>query len=207
MKTDSASNEVLNYYTRATTPSVLTPYLGMLSDVAGEVETTGSGYARVLLSTSQFGSVAAGGSISNTAAVEFPSTTGPWDDSEGFGIWNAASGGTLKRKAYFTTTTAVPFTGATDDTITAPGHGLLDDDRVVLLQILGATIPTGLSAGNLYYVINATADTFQVSLTQGGGAENITAAGGGLCVGVEVLTIGNNVVPTFDVGDLTFTEF
>lgn len=40
-------------------------------------------------------------------------------------------------------------------------------------------LPSGLSDGIIYYVINATANTFKVSLTQGGVAVDITSVGTG----------------------------
>jgi hypothetical protein len=47
-------------------------------------------------------------------------------------------------------------------------HGFLNDDY--LLYTAGATPITGLTDGNYYYVVNKTADDFQVSLTKGGSA-------------------------------------
>jgi hypothetical protein len=40
-------------------------------------------------------------------------------------------------------------------------------------------LPTGLELGLDYYVVNKTDDDFQVSLTEGGAAVQITAAAGG----------------------------
>ena len=63
------------------------------------------------------------------------------------------------------------------DLITLPAHGLANGNRVVVEQHNGEGLPTGLTAETFYFVISATADTFQVSLTDGGGAEVITANG------------------------------
>lgn len=65
----------------------------------------------------------------------------------------------------------------TTDTITSAGHGL-SDDRAVRLFTDGV-LPGGLSVGTTYYVINATADTFQLSATLGGSAIDITDTGTG----------------------------
>ncbi|MEE4381056.1 MAG: hypothetical protein V2J02_03590, partial [Pseudomonadales bacterium] len=62
------------------------------------------------------------------------------------------------------------------DTITLNGHGLQDDARVVFF---GADLPAPLVEGTTYFVINATANTFQVSATQGGAAIDLTDAGSG----------------------------
>ena len=61
-----------------------------------------------------------------------------------------------------------------NERIYCEGHGYVNNDRVVFL---GGTAPTGLTEGTIYHVVGATSadpDYFQVSLTQGGSAENIT---------------------------------
>lgn len=65
---------------------------------------------------------------------------------------------------------------ATADTINLDGHGLSDDQRVFVMPLADA-LPGGLSATTLYYVVGSTASTFQLSLTQGGAAVDITADG------------------------------
>jgi len=66
---------------------------------------------------------------------------------------------------------------STDDTITSKGHGLVNGDRVHVWPVAGEGPPAGLSAGIAYFVVGATTDTFQVSLTSGGAAVDITADG------------------------------
>lgn len=65
------------------------------------------------------------------------------------------------------------------NTVSVPAHGYVDNDLVVFY---GGTIPGGLSAGTIVYVVNATTDTFQVATTAGGAAIDITTAGGTDCV-------------------------
>lgn len=68
-------------------------------------------------------------------------------------------------------------------TIASPGvfsataHGLSDDDTVVLAT-LGA-LPTGLSQRTKYFVVNSTANTFELSATQGGSAINTSGTQSG----------------------------
>ena len=50
----------------------------------------------------------------------------------------------------------------TTDIITSTAHGLSNEDRVVLTTT--TTLPAGLSPLTKYYVINATTNTFQLSL-------------------------------------------
>jgi len=73
------------------------------------------------------------------------------------------------------------------DVWNATGHTLEDTERVVLTTT--GTLPTGYSVGtvddygattgSVYYVINATADTFQLSETKGGSAVVGTGTGSG----------------------------
>lgn len=73
-----------------------------------------------------------------------------------------------------------PFTFTADagtDVFTATGHGLSDGD-VVHVSTTG-TLPAGLSANTDYFIISSTANTFQLSLTTGGSAVDVTDAGSG----------------------------
>jgi len=72
-----------------------------------------------------------------------------------------------------TTATGVTATNGTD-VINLTAHGFSANDVVVFG---GTTVPTGLNFGQPYYVINTTADTFQVSTTSGGGAALFSADG------------------------------
>lgn len=67
---------------------------------------------------------------------------------------------------------------ATTDVITAVAHGLINGSRVVFVNS-GGGLPGGISASTIYFIITATADTFQISATSGGAAVNITTAGTG----------------------------
>jgi hypothetical protein len=74
---------------------------------------------------------------------------------------------------------------AVGDTITANGHGLVNGDQVLFTSVGTATplvtVPTVWSPASptagVYYVISSAANTFQVALTDGGAAVNITADG------------------------------
>ena len=64
------------------------------------------------------------------------------------------------------------------NTITKMRHGLSNGDLITYAvgQSADASKNIGLTIDQDYYVVNATTDTFQVSLTSGGGAENLTQA-------------------------------
>lgn len=63
------------------------------------------------------------------------------------------------------------------DIITSTSHGLIDGTIVHVAST--TTLPTGLSANTVYYVISATSSTFKLSLTSGGGAIDISSTGSG----------------------------
>lgn len=83
--------------------------------------------------------------------------------------------------------TVTSFTVATER-INKVAHGLNDGD-IVSFTTTGA-LPTGLSAGTQYYVVNKTADDFQVSLTLGGSAVLLSGTYSGTnSVGVQRATV------------------
>lgn len=66
----------------------------------------------------------------------------------------------------------------TADTFKCAGHGFANGDTVVLWDGLD-TLPTGVTQGTVYFIVNTATNTFQLSATSGGAAINITGAGGG----------------------------
>jgi hypothetical protein len=71
------------------------------------------------------------------------------------------------------TESALTITGSAiaGDTITLPGHGYAANDMVVLSGLAGGA---PLVNGNLYFVKTPTLNTFQLALTSGGAAIDIT---------------------------------
>ena len=74
-----------------------------------------------------------------------------------------------------TTAVACTFQDA-GDTVTEVGHGLSNGDEVSFATIVSTT---GIVINNIYYVVNAAADTFQVATTPGGAARPLTTNGTG----------------------------
>ncbi|MBW3538751.1 MAG: hypothetical protein KY476_00625 [Planctomycetes bacterium] len=70
---------------------------------------------------------------------------------------------------------------ATTNTLTSEAHGLAAGQRIALQKgpELGAALPGGLAADTSYYVVNPTADTFQVARVEGGTPIDLTDAGSG----------------------------
>ena len=85
----------------------------------------------------------------------------------------------IPKASVFGRGTAVgPFTVDTStDIVTSASHGLSDGTIVHVAST--ATLPTGLSANTVYYVISSTSSTFKLSLTSGGSAIDISSTGSG----------------------------
>lgn len=83
-----------------------------------------------------------------------------------------AAGTTLLSTATVTISVASPAV------VTWNAHGLLNGS-VVRFTVSGGSLPTGIVSGTSYYVINATANTFNVSTSLGGSAINTTGTSSG----------------------------
>ncbi len=66
---------------------------------------------------------------------------------------------------------------ASTEVITSDHHGFVNDNEILVIST--DTLPGGLSDIVTYFVISATTNTFQVSLTLGGSAVDITSTGTG----------------------------
>lgn len=66
-------------------------------------------------------------------------------------------------------------TDLTANTLTQTAHGLVDTNTVVLYDV-GPGIPAPLVAGKVYFVVTGGANDFQLALTSGGAAIDITGA-------------------------------
>ena len=63
--------------------------------------------------------------------------------------------------------------------LTVPAHGWLDGDPIVFYM---STPPSGLTAGTVYYVIDAAPDTFKVAASPGGSEINLSSQAADDCV-------------------------
>ena len=85
----------------------------------------------------------------------------------------------------------------TGDTITRTAHGIANDTPVSFATIVSTT---GITTYTTYYVVNTTADTFQVADTVGGGARALTTDGSGtLLYGTTITAISPNVSVTLSI--------
>jgi hypothetical protein len=121
------------------------------------------------------------------------------------GTWGGTTGDTFKGMS--PNGSAGDFTfqlDLTNNRVYAEGSGLANDEKVTFY---GATAPTGLTAGTTYWVVGVTAgdpDYFQVSLTQGGAAIDITGQHAAGCVVSDIIEdvyagAGTHTVSTFTI--------
>lgn len=158
-------------------PSDTTPGTG--TNAAATEATGGSpAYARQAVTWG----AAASGQKTNSGSLTFDVPAGTYGF---FTLWNANLGNTSNYRGY------IPFGGAsaikgfgtvdstdvTNNTITSNGHGLANGDRVIFFNVFAETIPTGITEGGAYFVVGAATDTFQISLTLGGAAVDLTGQG------------------------------
>lgn len=136
----------------------------------GANEVTGGSYARVAATFA----ASSGGTRLLSAAVNFnipAGTTVRW-----LGLWN---GGAFVGYAVNAGVPREFFADATTDVITSPSHGYVDTNKIVFY---GDTVPAGTTEGTVYFVRDATTDTFKVAATAGGAAIDLTGVGGSACV-------------------------
>jgi hypothetical protein len=88
----------------------------------------------------------------------------------------------------FSTTKTISAVDTATETVTSNAHGYANGTPIQIAAT--TTIPAGLSALTTYYVVGATANTFQFSLTVGGAAINITSAGAGTITTNQVYSLG-----------------
>lgn len=136
----------------------------------GANELSGSGYAR---QTTSFN--ASSGGVRTLATAE-TFTVGAGQTVRWIGLWVGSTfrgyspnGGSPQEFSVAIAT----------DVVTCLGHGYADTNTIVFY---GGTVPSPLVEGTVYYVRDATTDTFKVAATAGGAAIDLTGAGAGDCV-------------------------
>lgn len=187
-------------------------YVGLhTADVApGDAQTvneaTYTGYARKAIARGSAFS-GSGGTRTNAAQQDFVAASpgSPTNLITHWSIGVATSGGSVVLFAGPLAAAPKAFTATAADVLTAPGHSLINTDRVVLYEQPGATIPAGLTRGVVYYVVSASGDTFSLATTSGGSAINITAAGAGVVQKLTPLVVGEGVTPIIAASAMSLT--
>lgn len=150
-------------------------HIGALTAISG-TEVAGGSYARQAITFA----AASGGIRDNTAQLTIPIPAGTTVVAIA-GYDASSAGNQLSLDPYGSSGQVLKGVGtaATTDLITSNGHGLTTDDRVFVAAVAGESLPTGLSASTLYYVLASglTTDAFKLSTSSGGTAVDITAVG------------------------------
>jgi hypothetical protein len=147
-------------------------------NTSGSNEVTGSGYARQAVTWN----APALGLIDNTAQITH--TIPAAQTAFCYGLWSAVTVGTYYGYVPRTGTGeavtgfgSVDAAGVTSNTVQSAAHGLANSMQVLLYSVLAESLPAGLASSTIYFVVGATTNTFQVSLTDGGSAVDITGQG------------------------------
>ena len=143
-------------------------------------------------SLDNFGEILVGCSYKDGRIFDWPLTTSLGSELITNGNFASASGWTYTpnwtfatgaakhaTKQYTFDATDVAVVNDTTDIITIAGHGLIDGDSIKYTVTLGETDIAGLTSGTTYYVVSATANTFQLAATSGGAPIDITLQGTG----------------------------
>lgn len=170
-------------------------------------ETAYTNYARVAVARTSGGWTVSSNQVSNTAAINFAQCGATGADITHWGIGTASSStGKLLYKGPLGSALQGPFTAKTDDTITIPGHALSVGDRVSFYPLPGASLPTGITEGTIYWVKTVSGNDITISTTSGGTTVDITAVGSGFAIKSAVLSVSNGITPSFAIGALVVTE-
>lgn len=147
-------------------------HVALLDDTFTEIAGGSPAYARKAVTWTAAGS----GLRDNNADLVFDVQAG--DLVALHAVYDASSAGNQEAYGQIgSTLRGVASVENTGDVFASNAHGLVNTDRVFLATVAGESLPGGLSASTLYFVVGVTTDTFQVSLTSGGAAVAVTTDG------------------------------
>lgn len=171
-------------------------------------EATYTGYARVTTARTTGGWTVANNQVINAVTITFPNCTAGTSTVTHWSIGVAASG---PSKILYNGPIAgaqVLATGkASTDAVTAPGHALAVNDQAAVVAIPGASLPGGLSDGQLVFIRTVSGNDLTLSATQGGSQLDITTDGAMALQKEAALTVSStNTPPAITAGALKITE-
>ena len=155
----------------------------------GANELSGSPYARTSISV---GAATGGLRTAAQTVIYVPASTVNW-----IGWWDGTSFLFATPNGGATPKNFVAV--ASDDVIHSTGHGYANTDPIVFW---GGTAPGGLVTGTIYYVRDASTDSFKVTATPSGTAIDITSASSAGCwvSGITTKTYAVSSTHTITVG-------
>lgn len=205
-----AENKLLDHILGKTSFTMPSVYVSLHTGDPGETganEVAGGSYARQAVAGAGW-NAAASGLADNVNAINF--TNMPACTVVGVGLWDASTSGNFLMGGWLSTVVK-PFVAAdlVGELLTSPAHGFVADDRVCVEAEDAGVVPTGLSAGTLYYVLASglTTDLFKVSASSGGAAIDITAAGAGKVRKVTPQVVSGGGTFTIGAGNLDWKLF
>lgn len=163
-------------------------------------------YARKNVARTSGGFTVTNNQVTLVADQSFPQATSGSETALFFAVGTATSGtGKVLYKGPIGSVQG-PFTAATNDNITIPGHSFSVDDRIAFFPLaVGSALPTGITEGTVYWVKTVSSEVITISTTQGGATLDITAIGDGVAVKVTPIVISSGVTPILTTGT-TITE-
>lgn len=213
---DYSAQNGLNYIVGKTAvPTLPTVSVALFTAVGtdagtGFTEVTGGSYARVTTSgaTWNAASGSAPSSITNNAAITFPTATANWGTVIAIGLYDAASSGNLLAWDYLGNFSWLPTTVslASPGILTVKAHGYSAADPVIFSTEYGGTAPT-FSASNftgVLLVVSPATDSF--SVTNAATAVNTSSTGSGMVRKIVQQSIPSGVQASFAASSLTATS-
>lgn len=165
-----------------------------------------TGYARIAVVRSGSGWTVSTNQSVNAATILFAACTGGSSTVTHFGIGTALSGAGVLAFSAPLVTTYFDFTGkSSTNVLTAPGHNLVVDDTVEVLNDPNGGLPSGTVEGTIYYVKTVSGDDITLSATQGGSTLSIVSNGDGVIGKIATLAVSNGITPQFNPGALVLT--
>lgn len=122
------------------------------------------------------------------------------------GFWSALTSGTFGGMFPAGSASAFAFAApSSTSTLLAPGSGYTSNQQVTVFATGGSTLPTGLTAGTIYFVKSPSGDSFQLSATTGpGSAITLSSDGSGIVQGIAPEVFGSAGTFTLTSGSVIF---
>lgn len=164
-----------------------------------------TGYARPTPARTTGGFTCSNGVVTLVADASFGACTAGSATLTHWSTGPAAGAGQIWHRGVFGSRQG-PFTGATNDNITVPGHTMVVDDRVAFYAPSGTSLPTGITEGTVYWVKTVASEVITISATQGGATLDITAIGDGICYRVTPVAVSAGITPKLTAGAIIYEE-
>lgn len=140
-------------------------------------------YARDVTATTFKVSSTIGGAAITLSGTQSGAHTAYWNIYSVFGFPTATASNKTGGRVPFYPTISI----ANPAVVTSTSHGLANGRRVIFQTT--AALPTGITATTVYFVVNAAANTFQISATSGGAAIATSGTQSGTHTCLEVVDV------------------